>query len=49
MTIYKITNLINNKIYIGQDINDDPKYFGSGKIIKLAIKNMVKIILKKKL
>ena len=38
--IYKITNLINNKIYIGQhvttNINDD--YMGSGDHIKNAIK-----------
>lgn len=40
--IYKTTNLINGKIYIGQhkwsgpDI--DPKYLGSGKILKEAIK-----------
>ncbi len=37
-TVYKITNLINEKIYIGvhktEDINDD--YMGSGKILKLA-------------
>lgn len=38
--IYRITNLINGKTYIGQheyrDLND--KYMGSGKYIKLAIK-----------
>lgn len=38
-TIYKITNLINNKIYIGKhqtmDLNDD--YMGSGKLIQRAI------------
>lgn len=38
MIIYKTTNLINNKIYIGKDKNNNPKYFGSGKILKLAIK-----------
>ena len=39
-TIYKITNLIDGKIYIGKhqtkDLNDD--YMGSGKRIKRAIK-----------
>ncbi|MEX0595071.1 MAG: GIY-YIG nuclease family protein [Candidatus Paceibacterota bacterium] len=39
-TIYKTTNLINNKFYIGkyqtQNINDG--YLGSGKLLKRAIK-----------
>ena len=39
-TVYKTTNLINGKIYVGlhitDDLNDD--YLGSGKLIKLAIK-----------
>ena len=36
--IYKGTNLINNKIYIGQHKSDgfDPKYYGSGKLWKRA-------------
>lgn len=38
--IYKTTNLINNKIYIGQHKKStfDNKYYGSGKLINLAIK-----------
>ena len=37
MIIYKTTNLINNKIYVGQDSNNNPNYFGSGKKLKRAI------------
>lgn len=39
-TVYKITNLINNKIYVGVHITDniDDDYMGSGKNIKNAIK-----------
>jgi len=36
MQIYKITNLTNNKIYIGKDTTSDPNYFGSGLIINRA-------------
>ena len=35
--VYKTTNLINNKIYIGVDSNNDPKYLGSGKLLRKAI------------
>lgn len=37
--IYKTTNLINNKFYIGQHKNNknNPYYLGSGKILKYAI------------
>jgi len=38
MVIYKVTNLINNKIYIGKIKKDYPEYFGSGVIIKNSIK-----------
>jgi hypothetical protein len=38
MQIYKITNLINDKIYIGKDTTDNKNYFGSGLLIKRAIK-----------
>ena len=37
MIIYKTTNLVNGKIYIGQDSNNNPNYLGSGKLLKYAI------------
>jgi group I intron endonuclease len=37
MIIYKTTNLVNGKIYIGQDSKNNPNYLGSGKLIKYAI------------
>jgi hypothetical protein len=37
MIVYIITNLVNNKKYIGRDMYNNPKYLGSGKLIKLAI------------
>jgi len=36
MIIYKTTNLVNGKIYIGQDKYNNPRYLGSGKILHLA-------------
>jgi len=38
MIIYKTTNLINGKFYIGQDGKSNPNYLGSGTIFKLALK-----------
>ena len=39
-TIYKVTNKINGKIYIGKHQTENPNdgYFGSGKFIKSAIR-----------
>jgi hypothetical protein len=36
--IYKTTNLINGKWYIGKHERNDSNYFGSGKLLSLAIK-----------
>lgn len=38
MIIYRVTNLINGKQYIGMDTNNNPDYLGSGFQIKQAIK-----------
>jgi group I intron endonuclease len=38
MIIYKTTNEINEKIYIGQDRYNNPLYIGSGSLLKRAIK-----------
>jgi len=38
MVIYKTTNKINGKIYVGKDSKDKFNYYGSGLILKRAIK-----------
>lgn len=49
MIIYLTTNLINNKIYVGQDSYDNPNYYGSGKILNRAIKKYGKNNFKKEI
>jgi hypothetical protein len=52
MVIYKITNLINGKIYIGQTKSVGIRfkcYWGSGKLIRLAIKKYGKENFKKEI
>jgi group I intron endonuclease len=49
MIIYQITNLINNKKYIGRDAFNNPNYFGGGKAIKAAIKKHGKENFKKEI
>jgi group I intron endonuclease len=38
MVIYKTTNLINGKFYIGKDVKNSDSYFGSGILLKKSIK-----------
>ncbi len=47
--IYKTTNLITGKIYIGQDSKNDNIYLGSGNLIKKAIKKYGKDNFKKEI
>lgn len=52
MNIYKITNNINGKIYIGKNVTNDISYMGSGIILEMAkkkygIDNFVKEIIEK--
>jgi group I intron endonuclease len=38
MVIYKTTNLLNGKFYIGKDEKNNPNYLGSGLYLKRAVK-----------
>lgn len=49
MIIYKTINIINNKIYIGRDMHNNPNYLGSGYILSKAIKKYNKENFKKEL
>jgi len=49
MIIYKTTNLLNNKVYIGKDTINNPTYYGSGLLIRAAIKKYGKENFKKEI
>jgi hypothetical protein len=49
MIIYKITNLLNNKIYVGKSELNNPNYYGSGTYITRAIKKYGKENFKKEI
>jgi len=49
MVIYLVTNLINNKKYIGMDSSNCPYYLGSGLYIKKAIKKYGRVNFKKEI
>ena len=49
MIIYKTTNKINGKIYIGFDTKNNPNYYGSGKVVVAAIEKYGKVNFKKEI
>jgi len=49
MIIYRTTNLVNGKQYIGKDKNNNTNYLGSGTELKLAIKEFGKYNFKKEI
>ena len=38
LIVYKTTNLLNGKFYVGKHTKDDPNYLGSGVILHRAIR-----------
>ena len=49
MIIYKTTNLINGKIYVGQDSKNNFEYLGSGNLIRRSVKKYGKENFKKEI
>ena len=49
MFIYKTTNLINGKIYVGQHISNNKFYLGSGTILRNAIKKYGQVNFKREI
>ena len=49
MVVYKTTNLINGKSYIGKDKHNNPNYLGSGRRLQSAIKKYGKENFKKEI
>lgn len=49
MVIYKTTNLVNGKQYIGKDTKNKPSYLGSGAVLKKAIQKYGKENFKKEI
>lgn len=49
MVIYKTTNLVNGKQYIGKDTKNKPSYLGSGVVLKKAIQKYGKENFKKEI
>jgi hypothetical protein len=49
MVIYKTTNLVNGRQYIGKDTRNKPSYFGSGLLLKKAIQKYGKENFKKEI